>query len=70
MNLVLILRIPVDGGQLGELNCETFNACDAKIFIKGRSVHPGSAKGKMINAITLAAEWQMALPGWRASRIY
>ena len=52
----------VDGGQLGELNYETFNACDAKIFIKGRSVHPGSAKGKMINAITLAAEWQNALP--------
>ncbi len=52
----------VDGGQLGELNYETFNACDAKIFIKGCSVHPGSAKGKMINAITLAAEWQNALP--------
>ncbi|MGL5207067.1 MAG: peptidase T [Acidaminococcaceae bacterium] len=52
----------IDGGQLGELNYETFNACDAKIFIKGRVVHPGSAKGKMINAITLAAEWQNALP--------
>lgn len=52
----------IDGGQLGELNCETFNACDAKIFIKGRGVHPGSAKGKMINAITLSAEWQNGLP--------
>lgn len=52
----------IDGGQLGELNYETFNACDAKIFIKGRGVHPGSAKGKMINAITLAAEWQNELP--------
>lgn len=52
----------IDGGQIGELNYETFNACDAKIFIRGRSVHPGYAKGKMINAITLAAEWQAALP--------
>ena len=52
----------IDGGQLGELNYETFNACDVKIFIKGRCVHPGYAKGKMINAITLAAEWQNALP--------
>ena len=52
----------IDGGQLGELNYETFNACDGKIFIKGLGVHPGSAKGKMINAITLAAEWQNALP--------
>ena len=52
----------IDGGQLGELNYETFNACDAKVYINGRNVHPGSAKGKMINAITLAAEWQNALP--------
>ena len=52
----------IDGGQLGELNYETFNACDTKIFIKGRGVHPGSAKGKMINAITLSAEWQNGLP--------
>ena len=52
----------IDGGQLGELNYETFNACDVKIFIKGRCVHPGYAKGKMINAISLAAEWQNALP--------
>ena len=52
----------IDGGQLGELNYETFNACDAKIFIKGRCVHPGYAKGKMINAITLAAEWQNEMP--------
>ena len=52
----------IDGGKLGELNYETFNACDAKIFIKGRCVHPGYAKGKMINAITLAAEWQNEMP--------
>ena len=52
----------IDGGQLGELNYETFNACDAKVYINGRNVHPGSAKGKMINAITLAAEWQSELP--------
>lgn len=52
----------VDGGALGELNYETFNACNAKIVFNGVSVHPGSAKNKMRNAVTMAAEWQMALP--------
>lgn len=52
----------VDGGELGELNYETFNACNAKIIFNGVSVHPGSAKNKMRNAVTMAAEWQMALP--------
>ena len=52
----------VDGGELGELNYETFNACNAIIIFNGVSVHPGSAKNKMRNAVTLAAEWQMALP--------
>lgn len=52
----------VDGGALGELNYETFNACNAKIIFNGVSVHPGSAKNKMRNAVTMAAEWQMALP--------
>jgi tripeptide aminopeptidase len=40
----------LDGGQIGELEYENFNAAGAKIFIKGRSVHPGFAKDKMINA--------------------
>ena len=52
----------VDGGEVGELNYETFNACNAIIIFNGVSVHPGSAKNKMRNAVTLAAEWQMALP--------
>ncbi len=52
----------VDGGGVGELNYETFNACNAKIVFNGVSVHPGSAKNKMRNAVSMAAEWQMALP--------
>ncbi|WP_405383634.1 peptidase T [Phascolarctobacterium sp.] len=52
----------VDGGAVGELNYETFNACNAHITFHGVSVHPGSAKNKMRNAVTMAAEWQMALP--------
>lgn len=52
----------VDGGELGELNYETFNACNANVVFHGISVHPGSSKNKMRNAVTMAAEWQMALP--------
>ena len=52
----------VDGGELGELNYETFNACNATIVFNGVSVHPGFAKDKMRNAVTMVAEWQMALP--------
>ncbi len=54
----------VDGGELGELNYETFNACNATIVFNGVSVHPGFAKDKMRNAVTMAAEWQMALPSY------
>jgi tripeptide aminopeptidase len=46
----------VDGGAIGELEYENFNAAVAKITIKGRNIHPGSAKDKMTNAIQLAAE--------------
>ncbi|WP_293661067.1 peptidase T [uncultured Phascolarctobacterium sp.] len=52
----------VDGGAIGELNYETFNACNATITFYGVSVHPGSAKNKMRNAVTMAAKWQMLLP--------
>jgi len=52
----------VDGGELGELEYETFNAALATIKIKGRNVHPGSAKGKMINAILLAQRYNTLLP--------
>lgn len=52
----------VDGGELGELEDETFNAAGAKLIVHGRSVHPGSAKGKMINSILVAQEFQSLLP--------
>lgn len=52
----------VDGGELGELEDETFNAASGRLVVHGRSVHPGSAKGKMINAILVAQEFQSLLP--------
>ncbi|MBQ7840232.1 MAG: peptidase T [Lachnospiraceae bacterium] len=52
----------VDGGPLGELEYENFNAAAAKLVVNGYSVHPGSAKNKMLNAILLAAEFQSLLP--------
>ena len=52
----------VDGGALGELEYENFNAAGARLVIHGRSVHPGSAKGKMKNAILIAQEFQGMLP--------
>lgn len=52
----------VDGDRLGSLEYENFNAAGAKVTIHGRSVHPGEAKGKMLNAILLAQEFQSMLP--------
>ena len=52
----------MDGGDVGELEFENFNAASAKIYIKGVSVHPGYAKGKMINANALAARFAELLP--------
>jgi len=52
----------MDGGDLGELEFENFNAASAKIMIHGLSVHPGYAKGKMINASALAAELACMMP--------
>ncbi len=52
----------MDGGDLGDLEFENFNAASAKISIKGVSVHPGYAKGKMVNANRLAAEFASLLP--------
>ena len=52
----------MDGGDLGDLEFENFNAASAKIHIKGVSVHPGYAKGKMINANRLAVEFASMLP--------
>lgn len=52
----------MDGGPLGELQYESFNAAFAKVTTKGTSVHPGSAKGKMVNAITMAIEFHNYMP--------
>ncbi|MGN1234627.1 MAG: peptidase T [Christensenellaceae bacterium] len=46
----------VDGGPIGEISYETFNAASARFHVKGVSIHPGTAKGKMINASLIAAE--------------
>lgn len=52
----------MDGGPLGELQYESFNAASANITINGKNVHPGTAKGKMINATKLAMEFHAMLP--------
>ena len=52
----------MDGGDVGELEFENFNAASAKVTIKGVSVHPGYAKDKMVNANALAAEFAKLLP--------
>ena len=52
----------VDGGALGELEYENFNAASAKVTVHGVSIHPGSAKGKMKNAARIVAEFNSMLP--------
>ena len=52
----------MDGGDAGELEFENFNAASAKIRIQGRNVHPGYAKGKMLNSILIAQELNSLLP--------
>lgn len=52
----------IDGGEIGELEYENFNAAQAVITIKGRNVHPGYAQNKMINAALLATELSASLP--------
>ena len=52
----------VDGGPLGELQFESFNAAAAKIFFKGNNVHPGSAKNKMVHSSKIAMEFHNQLP--------
>lgn len=52
----------VDGGGLGELEYENFNAASAKVSVRGKSVHPGSAKGVMVNANLVLMELQSMLP--------
>mgnify|MGYP002341729408 FL=1 len=52
----------VDGGAIGELEYENFNAAQAKVIFKGLNVHPGTAKGKMVNASNLAVRFASWLP--------
>ena len=52
----------MDGGTVRELSDETFNAASAVLHFKGRSIHPGSAKNRMINAAKLACEYQAMMP--------
>lgn len=52
----------MDGGPLGELQYESFNAASVKVITHGTSVHPGSAKGKMVNSITMATKFQSHMP--------
>lgn len=52
----------VDGGPIGSLEYETFNAATATITVQGRSIHPGSAKNQMVNSITIAQEFCRLLP--------
>ncbi len=54
----------MDGGEIGELEYENFNAASAKVTFKGRNVHPGSAKHKMINSMRIANQFVIMLPRW------
>ena len=52
----------MDGGEIGELEYENFNAAKARVLIQGRNVHPGTAKNKMINSLLVANEFNNLLP--------
>ena len=52
----------MDGGEVGELEFENFNAASAKVMVKGLNVHPGYAKGKMLNAMRVAADFIGRMP--------
>ena len=52
----------LDGGGIGELEYENFNACSAKVYIQGKNIHPGYAKNKMMNAMIMAMEFNSLLP--------
>ncbi len=54
----------VDGETLGEFNYECFSACEAAVRVRGVMVHPGSAKDVMVNAITVASEFERLVPAW------
>lgn len=54
----------LDGGEIGELEYENFNAAVARVTFKGRNVHPGYAKHKMINSLRIANQYAIMLPRW------
>lgn len=55
----------VDGGELGELEYENFNAASLRVMINGSEIHPGTAKDKMLNAQQVAFEFNAMLPPWQ-----
>lgn len=52
----------IDGGPIGELEFENFNASSAQVICHGVNVHPGTAKGKMVNSMNIAAKFQLSMP--------
>ena len=62
------LAYTVDGGMLGELEYENFNAAAGKVTVQGRAIHPGSAKDVMVNAAQVATEYNAALPSCETPR--
>lgn len=56
------LAYTVDGGAIGELEYENFNAASGRVEVKGANIHPGSAKNKMLNAVLIGMEFQAMLP--------
>ncbi len=54
----------IDGGEIGELEYENFNAASLKVTIKGRNIHPGNAKNKMINSLLIAHEFVTMMPAY------
>lgn len=56
------LAYTIDGGDIGELECENFNAASGKVTVKGKNFHPGSSKNKMVNSLLIANEFISMLP--------
>lgn len=56
----------LDGGSIGEIEYENFNACNAKVTVHGTSIHPGGAKGRMVHALLIAMELQQMLPTFQS----
>ena len=59
----------MDGGEIGELEYENFNAAVAKITFNGRNVHPGYAKHKMVNSMRVATQFAIMLPRWETPEL-